>query len=166
MGWLNTILKSVVWWTRIGIMTVCSFFATLLPMPIPIVNLALIVTLESFANIYWYLIVTLIVATTDTLFAIVTYVLGGKLTEKFVKSDKKKEQLENIKEKLRNNKLADFWVLLAAATPLPFTFTIYACSILKYDLKKFIIIIYIGRIIQYAVIALLWTLGYNIIKSL
>lgn len=178
----------MVWWVKVLIMVVNSLIATTLPTPIPIADLSFIATIQAFHNFLWFAIIVLIITTTDTIFAILTYKLGHKLTDIFVRREKTKRKLANIKARLSNKNndfmwrsydmvlsgelsyvrlgginWVDVWVLLASATPFPFTLTIYATSVLGYENKKFVPIIFFGRLIKYTVIAIAFYFGIKII---
>lgn len=162
--WLEGLLNSVALWIKYIIMMVCSFFATLLPMPVPIADISFIANLQAFNSLYWHSIIIMTITITDTAFAVITYKLSDRLTRVLVRSDKRKKQLESLKCKISNNKLADVWVFLACATPIPYTLTIYASSILKYDLTKFIIINVFGRLLKYVIIAVAFYFGIKLIN--
>lgn len=186
MSWLEIILGKVAWWVKGLIMIASSIICTMLPSPIPIADISFIANLQAFNNFWWYVIVILVITTTDTIFAIITYFLGTKLTNRFIKTEKAKKKLDKIKTTLLNGNKdmrwrllqlnagvlrvrfgrvnwADVWVFLASATPLPFTFTIYATAVLDYKMKKFVPIIFIGRLVKYIWVAIAFYLGYNLI---
>lgn len=144
-------------------MVVSSFICTTLPLPIPLADISFMATLRAFNSLYWYSIIIITITITDTIFAILTYKLGHKLSSRFVRSEKAKARVSKIKDKLENNKWADLWVFLASATPLPFTLTIYATSILSYKMEKFIPLIFIGRLVKYTAVGLAFYFGYNLI---
>lgn len=98
----------------------------------------------------------------ETLWAIPTFLLSYKLTNIFIKRESTKKKLEEITTKFK--KQSDFIVLIAAATPFPFTLTIYAAGALNYSLKRMTIVILIGRIIKYSVLlALPYFTGFETI---
>lgn len=160
MKWLN----KVKWYYKVIVMVVGSFLNTTLPLPPPLnfADISFVANLQAFNNIYWYIIVIAIITLTDTIFAVITYKLGHKITRFAVRSDKKREQLNNVKTKMENNKWADVWVLLASATPLPYTLTIYACSVIEYKMGKFVVINLIGRAIKYSGLAVAFYYGLKI----
>lgn len=97
----------------------------------------------------------------ETLWAIPTFLLSYKLIRIFIKKPSAKQKLERVVEKFK--KQSDFIILLAAATPFPFTLTIYAAGALNYSLKRMLVLIFIGRIIKYSVmLALPFFTGLNI----
>ncbi len=144
-------------------MVASSGMTTMLPSPLPINDISFIATLQAFNNLYWFSIIIFVMTLSDMIFAIITYYLGHRLTDRFVKSEKAIKRLDDIKGKLESNKWADLWVFLASATPLPFTFTIYGTAILEYEIKKFVPIIFFGRLVKYTILAIAFYLGYNLI---
>lgn len=58
----------------------------------------------------------------------------------------------------------DLWIFLSAATPLPWTLTVYAASVVEYEKKKMIPLMLIGRIIKYTVLGSLLYLGFTLGK--
>ena len=163
MEWLQSILAVVPLWVKILIMVAMSIICTMFPSPIPLADISFITVLEQYNSVYWVILIALIIAITDTAFAVITYLLGDKLVKKLIKKDKQKEKLERIKSKIQNNKWADVWVFLASATPIPFTLTIYASSVLEYKKDKFAVLIGIGRIVKYMVIGFAFYYGYNLV---
>lgn len=85
----------------------------------------------------------------ETLWAIPTFFLSYKLSRLFIRRKQSREKLEDVTKKFK--KRSDFIILLASATPFPFTFTIYAAGILNYDWKRMTWIILIGRVIKYTI---------------
>lgn len=148
---------------KILILIVSSFIATLLPLPFPVVEGSLLTVLDINNTILWYGAIAMLVTITDTIFGVITYLLSGKLSHLVIRSEKRKQQLENIHEKLKGQ--APFWLFVAGATPFPFTLTIYASAVIKYDLRKFVILMFFSRLVKYGVIVSLWGLGYNILTS-
>ena len=175
--WLNTLLRSVAWYWKLIIMIGCSFFATLLITPIPIADISFIGVIEERLNFWWYALNIILIAFTDTVFALLTYILSHKIiyyitkTKKFknpkrqIRSDKRTEKFRNklnrLEERIANKKYADLTVFLAGATPLPYTMTIYAAATLNYSKKKLVLISFISRLIKYTAVALLFVLGYK-----
>ncbi len=162
--WFNNLLSGVAWWVKGIIMIISSIICTMLPSPIPLADISFIATLQSFNSIYWYLVVVGVITIVDTGFAVITYQLGGKLTSRFMRKEKSKEKLEKIKSKLHNSKLADIWVFLASATPIPFTLTIYAASAVEYKIEKFLPLILFGRLLKYSIVAVAFYFGYNLLN--
>ncbi len=62
--WLEGLLNSVALWIKYIIMMVCSFFATLLPMPVPIADISFIANLQAFNSLYWYSIIIMTITIT------------------------------------------------------------------------------------------------------
>lgn len=160
MNWLN----KVKWYYKVIVMVISSFLNTTLPLPPPFnfADISFIATLSTYKLWWWYVITILIITLTDTIFAVITYKLGHEITRFAVRSDKKREQLNNVKTKMENNKWADVWVLIASATPLPYTLTIYACSVIEYKMGKFVVINLVGRAIKYSGLALMFYYGLKI----
>lgn len=160
--WLNALLAKVAWWVKVIILTISSFLSTLLPLPINLTDISFLGTIEHFKSISWLILITLLTTALDTVFGVLTYSLANMLSRIAIKSDKSKERLEKWKDRLLNSKLTSGLIFIAMITPLPFTLTIYASSIIEYDKKKLTAIIFIGRLIKYSVYAIAFYYGIKL----
>ena len=127
MKWLNKIS----WYYKILAVVVGSLISTTLPLPPPFnfADISFIAALEAYNNILWYGIVIITITITDTAFATFTYHYSHKLIPFFIRSDKRKKQLENIRQILlhgkRKEKKDPFNFLL------PFNLEYYSYGIFK-----------------------------------
>lgn len=160
LQWLNGILSAVSWWVKLIIIGGTSFLATLLPVPIPIADIAFIGTVGHFKSIWWLIAIILFITILDTIFAVLTYRWSHKLSRVIVRNEAKRKKLEEINEKLHRQ--APFWLFIAGVTPFPFTLTIYAAATLKYDIKKFTILMFFSRLTKYIVTGALYYLGFQL----
>lgn len=162
INWLNTVLSAVSWWVKLIIIVISSLLSTLLPLPPPftLADIAFLGSIGHINSIWWIAGLVLFIAAFDTAFAVVTYLLSHKLSRAIVRNEKKRQKLDELLLKLE--KQAPLWLFIAGATPFPFTLTIYAAATLKYDLKKFTIIIAASRLTKYIVVATLYYLGYRL----
>lgn len=109
-------------------------------------------------NIY---LTVLLLAIVDGLTGVLAYKLSYILIPKFAKKQKHKEQLINIGKKL--GKWGWWVVFIAAATPFPYTLTIYAAGVVNWgNNKKIYSSVFLGKLARYAVIAVVTYFGYKI----
>lgn len=159
INWLNAVLSAVNWWVKLIIVGVTSFLATLLPLPIPIADIALGGTIGHFDSILWLVFLVVFITTLDVVFGVITYKISHKLSGLLLRSDKRKKQVEKMRVRLKDNKWADAWIFLASATPIPWTLTIYAASVVEYSTKKFVIVATLGRFVKYAIVSVIFYFG-------
>lgn len=135
-----------------------SFLTTLFLMPISTLDAYFVAT---FSKHKVYITIPIMVIA-DIFTAIVAYKLSYWLIPKVVKKDKNKQKLFNIGEKM--DKWGWWLVIIAAATPFPYTLTIYACGSVKWGNNLRIgSAIGIGKSVRYTVIAIAIYYGYKLI---
>jgi membrane protein YqaA with SNARE-associated domain len=130
-----------------------SAVATLLPLPVSFsdANLIRIILLpEQYSDLYTYL-TALFIVTSDTFFALVAYKFTNTLRRMFASKTKAKDE-KKANERFR--KYGNLAMFLGAATPLPFTLMIYTAGALKLPKKGFLISVFVGRFVKYALITL------------
>lgn len=109
-------------------------------------------------NIY---LTVLLLAIVDGLTGVLAYKLSYILIPKFAKKQKHKEQLINIGKKL--DKWGWLVVFIAAATPFPYTLTIYAAGVVNWgNNRKIYTSVFFGKLLRYSVIATATYFGYQI----
>ena len=133
---------------------IASLIATVFIFPISSLDAYFIATFNDY-NIY---LTILIMVICDIITAIMTYKFTFWLTPKLIKKEKTKEKMKSLQEKVRK------WgwgaLFIAAATPLPYTLTIYAAGVVGYNnLSAFIFATGLGRLTKYIMVALLTFYG-------
>lgn len=133
-----------------------SLIATLLPLPINAIDVVIATTSHN-----RIILNTILAPIFDTVFAVITYLLAHKLVRLFAKNSKGLKQSQ-----LMLNRGKDIGLFIASATPAPFTLTIYVIGIVGYGktLLRFMLIVYIGRLIKYAVLGGAIYFGIEIIQ--
>lgn len=193
--WLADKMMFIPWWAKITILVLMSLITTMFPAP-PLADTALLASLGHFASIYWFIILVLIVTLADTIFGIITYYVGNKVTNKITvrmsrrrehqkkyslhinplkakvkrldfeafklkRRAKRDKQQGDIIKRLQKSRWAGLFIFVAAWTPIPWTLTIYAASAIKYDIKYFIPVVFLGRLIKYAAYGVLFYLSIS-----
>lgn len=124
-----------------------SLVATILLLPISALDSYYIASFNKFP----FLITVPIMVGADIFSAILAYKLSYLLIPLVVRTDKKREKLRGVGEKLQKT---GFWgLVIAACTPLPYSLFIYTAGVVGWgSLRQFTVAILIGRTIKYGLI--------------
>jgi len=95
-------------------------------------------------------LIGLLIVCSDTLFAFFGYKFADTLRKLFMPKTNEVEE-KKINDKFR--KSGNVVTFLGAATPFPFTLTIYAAGALKLPQKGFLIAVFTGRLVKYFLLA-------------
>lgn len=145
-------------WGYLGIFLVSLIGSASIILPLPT-----FVILFTFGAIFNPLLVALVGALGMSLGNLTSYLLG--LGGKEILEDKHSKRLDSIK-KTFNKYGAPLWILLVNATPLPDDIVGIFCGVIRYDFRKYFIVMFIGQLILSLVLAysgfysLNWVLDY------
>lgn len=136
---------------------ITSLISTVLIFPISFLDTYFVATFNKFN-----LIITLIlIVVFDTFNGVFIYKFSYWLTPKIIKKEKTKLKFERAGKRLER---LGWWALfLGAATPLPYSLTIYAAGVTKWGNKyKLATVLFFGRAVKYTSLAAITYYGIKL----
>jgi len=161
-------LGSVNYWMAIGFVMLLCFIGALVPIPIPYmlpVALFTVAWIEAF-NYAWILIIGLVFfsALSNTIGDIIDYYIG-RGTERVLSKDDPELQNRWSQTILKKPRIIPFIILIFGISPLPESLLMLPLGMVKYDIKKTVGWMFLGKIIMMLIMALLG-LGFSTIPIL
>jgi len=134
-----------------------SFIATAFFLPVSSLDVYYTTTFN--LETLWYIFPMIILV--EVINANIIYKFSRFLSSKIIKSEKKKEQLKKIQDKINGY---GFWgIVLAGATPLPYSLVLYSLGAVKWgNVRKFSLAVLIGRSIKYIGLSLIAYYGIQL----
>lgn len=161
-------LGSVNYWMAIGFVMLLCFIGALIPIPIPYmlpVALFTVAWIEAY-NYAWILIIGLVFfsALSNTIGDMIDYYIG-RGTERVLSKDDPELQNRWSQTILKKPRIIPFIILIFGITPLPESLLMLPLGMVKYDIKKTVCWMFLGKIIMMLIMVLLG-LGFSTIPIL
>jgi membrane protein YqaA with SNARE-associated domain len=161
-------LGSVNYWMAIGFVMLLCFIGALIPIPIPYmlpVALFTVAWIEAY-NYAWILIIGLVFfsALSNTIGDMIDYYIG-RGTERVLSKDDPELQNRWSQTILKKPRIIPFIILIFGISPLPESLLMLPLGMVKYDVKKTVCWMFLGKIIMMLIMVLLG-LGFSTIPIL
>lgn len=131
-----------------------SFIATTLLLPVSAVDTYYAATFTK----YFFPITVFLIIVFDVITAYFAHKFTHLLTSLIIKSQKNKNKLKRVGERLQSK--GRWGMVVFAATPLPYSLAIYTFAAANVPYKAIVIPLVIGRTIKYSVLTILLYWGW------